>query len=47
MKGNYTNNCILAGNVAKVIKKDMAWCMDDGEEDVSACGNFVDFKEEI
>lgn len=47
VKGNYPNNCILAGNVAKVIKKDMAWCMDDGEEDISACGNFVNFTEEI
>lgn len=47
VKGNYPNNCILAGNVAKVIKKDMAWCMDDGEGDISACGNFVNFTEEI
>lgn len=47
VKGKYPNNCMLVGQVAKVIKQDIAWCNNEGEEDASACGEFANLTEEI
>ena len=32
VKGRYPNNCIIAGNIARIIKRDISWCRKDGEK---------------
>lgn len=41
VKGIYPNNCIAAGNIAKIIKRDVSWCRTDGEKDINLCGKYV------
>lgn len=37
VKGYFTNNCILAGNPARVIRKDIAWSRQPVEEELELC----------
>lgn len=46
VKGKYPNNCMISGMVAKVVKLDVAWSFNDGEKDISACGEFANLTEE-
>ncbi len=42
VKGNFPNNCIIAGNLAKVVKKDIAWSRDISDTDIKQCGeNYI------
>ena len=38
VKGYFPNNCILAGNPARIIRKNIAWSRENGAEDISLCG---------
>ena len=38
VKGTYPNNCIIAGNPSKIVKKDIAWARNGFSEDISSCG---------
>lgn len=38
VKGKFSNNCIIAGNPARVIRKDIAWSREDSAEDILQCG---------
>ena len=38
VKGCYVNNCILAGNPARIIRKDIAWSRHPVNEDITLCG---------
>lgn len=39
VKGKYPNNCIIAGNPCKIVKRDIAWGRDGYSEDISCCGS--------
>lgn len=41
VKGRYPNNCIIGGQMAKIIRKDISWCRKDYEKDIGACGNYI------
>lgn len=46
VKSNIPNNSIAAGVPAKVIRTDIAWCGNDCEDDISACGEmYVNYTE--
>ena len=47
VKGIYSNNVILAGIPAKVIRKDIAWSRANNATDIAACNGYTDFTEEI
>ena len=38
VKNKIPNNCIAAGNPAKVIKKNIAWCRAEDSKDIGECG---------
>lgn len=38
VKGNYPNNCIIAGSIGKVIAKNRSWSREYMAEDISMCG---------
>ncbi len=38
VKNKIPNNCIAAGNPAKVIKKNVTWCRAEDSEDIAECG---------
>lgn len=38
VKGIFPNNCSIAGNPAKVVRKDCAWARDMQTDDISHCG---------
>ena len=38
VKGKYPNNCSIAGNPAKIIKKNIAWSRDMVTNDINRCG---------
>lgn len=38
VKGKYPNNCIVAGNPARIIRRDVSWARDWNTEDISMCG---------
>ena len=38
VKGCFPNNCILAGNPARIIRKDIAWSRENCAEDILQCG---------
>lgn len=38
VKGKIPNNCIAAGNPAKIIRRSVAWSRGDGDDDISECG---------
>lgn len=38
VKGSFPNNCILAGNPARILRKDIAWCREDNAESILQCG---------
>lgn len=46
VKGKVLNNCIAAGNPARVIKKNIAWSRKNGAEDIRECGQaYVNYTE--
>lgn len=38
VKGIYPNNCVIAGNPAKVVKKNVTWSRDNLAVDIQRCG---------
>lgn len=46
VKGNHPNNCIIAGIPGRVIRKDVAWAVNEIAEDISSCGEYVRFTED-
>ena len=38
VKGIFDNNCVIAGNPAKIVKKDIAWSRDNSSHDINSCG---------
>lgn len=38
VKGIYPNNCVIAGNPAKIVKYDVAWSRDITTTDINRCG---------
>lgn len=38
VKGSFTNNCIIAGNPAKLIRKDIAWSRHPVSDNIDLCG---------
>lgn len=48
VKGKFPNNCAIAGNPAKMVKKDLTWHNYQLEEDINNCGDEnVRFTEDI
>lgn len=45
LKGVHPNNCILAGRVAEIVKKDVAWCRENAEKNIAACVDYVKLTE--
>lgn len=41
VKGSYPNNCILGGQIAKIIRRDISWCRNSWEKDIEACGEYI------
>lgn len=39
VKSKIPNNCIAAGVPARLVKKNIAWCTEDGAEDMVECGS--------
>lgn len=47
VKSKIPNNCIAAGNPAKVIKKNVTWCRFEDSEDIAECGEaYIHFTDE-
>ena len=47
VKSKIPNNCIAAGSPARVVRRDIAWSMNDGAADISDCGEeYVNLTEE-
>ncbi len=47
VKGKIPNNCIAAGSPARVVRRDIAWCMNDGAADIADCGEeYINLTEE-
>lgn len=38
VKGSFTNNCVIVGNPAKLIRKDIAWSRQPVSDDIGFCG---------
>lgn len=38
VKGKFSNNCVIAGNPAKLVKNDAAWARDIATNDIGKCG---------
>lgn len=38
VKGRFPNNCVIAGNPAKIVKRDVTWNKDYFSNDISECG---------
>ncbi len=48
VKSKVPNNCIAAGNPAKVIRHNIAWSVNDGSDDILDCGEeYINLTEEI
>ncbi|MCQ2795368.1 MAG: polysaccharide pyruvyl transferase family protein [Bacilli bacterium] len=41
VKGKFTNNCIVAGNPAKIVKLNTAWCDNNNISELKYCGNYI------
>ena len=41
VKGQFSNNCMIGGVLAKVLKKNIAWCHQKNASDISSCGKYV------
>lgn len=37
VKGKFPNNCVIAGNPAKIVKKDVTWDRSDIHSDIDRC----------
>ena len=48
VKGKIPNNCIAAGNPAKVIKRNVAWSRNEGADNIIDCGeDYINYTEEF
>lgn len=47
VKGIYPNNCTIAGSIARIIKRDVAWCREDGAHEIERCGEYVRVTENL
>ena len=47
VKGKYPNNCVLAGNPSKIIKKNIAWSRDISDIDISYCNGFANLTQDM
>lgn len=43
VKGKFPNNVIIAGDPAKIIRKDIAWSRQSGTSDLSDCAGYVKY----
>lgn len=47
VKGKIPNNCIVAGVPARIIRKNVAWCVENGRENILDCGqDYIHLTEE-
>lgn len=47
-KSQIPNNCIAVGSPAKVIKRDIAWCVEDMSDDIEKCGGeYINLTKEL
>ena len=46
VKGIYPNNCMIAGSMARIIKRDVAWCRENRAQQIEKCGDYVRLTDE-
>ena len=47
VKDVYPNNCMIAGSMARIIKRDVAWCREGITPEIEKCGDYVRLTDDV